>query len=67
MRKMQGLTHGCLHTCVLEMIGLFYVVTMKSVFSSLSFQGVKDVFGSLFLIKEGGERGIGIPKRDVRP
>jgi len=35
---------------------------MKSVFS-LSFEGVKDVFGSLFLIKEKGERGIGIFKR----
>lgn len=36
------------------MIGGFYIVTMKSVFSPLSFEGVKDMFGSLFLIKERG-------------
>lgn len=40
------------------MIGFLYIVTIKSGFSSLSFEGVEDVFGSLILIKERGERGI---------
>lgn len=33
-------------------------MAVKSVFSPLSFEGVKDVFGYLFLIKERGESGI---------
>lgn len=40
------------------MVWVFYIVTIKSVFSPLSFEGVKDVFGSLILIKERRERGI---------
>lgn len=36
------------------MIGGFSTVTMKSVFSPLSFESIKDTFGSLFLIKERG-------------
>lgn len=49
------------------MIGLFYIVTVKSGLNPLSFQGVKDVFGSLLLIKEGGEGGSGSLKEVPAP
>lgn len=58
VQNMQSLKYKFLHASVLQMIGGFYIVTMKSVFPPLSFEDVGDMFVSLFLIKEREERGM---------